>query len=166
MTVCVVHRDGWAVTDSREMMGHTVVPTAPRKAFRTALGWYLVATAGPSSIAQRIERSLSSVNDGEVERGITEILSDQDRNDVQVLAVDRDRNLVDFDSDGCLSVIDTDYDFRVIGSAQDLVTGYMSAIAKREKRKLTPEDAVEAIKFAAVLEMSIDDRCQIVRLNA
>ena len=163
MTVCVVHRDGWAVTDSREMIGHTVVPCIPEKAFRT--GWYVISVAGPARLSQKIQRAVMSVSNGEVIDTITEILDDQDDLGVQVLLVDGLRKLIDFDCHGCLSVIDTDYDFRVIGSAQDLVTGYMSAIAKREKRKLTPEDAVEAIKFAAVLEMSIDDRCQVVKLN-
>jgi hypothetical protein len=162
MSVCIVHRDGWAACDSRTTAGRSIFPDVVNKAF-AANGW-LVAYAGDGMIGQKAKQVVEETNYEEAVDQLVEYLDENDL-DGELLMVDRNRMLVHVDGRGCFSPIDPSLEFWVVGSATSWVVGYLARVVEAEKRPLTIEDAAAAIKMAAKYDSGIDDRVKIFYLN-
>lgn len=162
MSVCILHRDGWAACDSRTLAGHDIFPDNAVKAF-SASGW-LVTCAGSALLQQRMLEIVKNNNESEVLDQIAEELGDQD-GEGDVLLVNGSKNLVHIDQGGCHTSIDPTEDFWAIGCAYKLVIGYLKCISETQNRPVTPDDAAAAIKMAAKYDAGIDDRVKIFLLN-
>lgn len=155
MSICIVHRDGWAVADSRESVGHLIVPSTSSKVVKAE--GFLIACAGNSAVNQKVRKI---VKEHGHEVTILEIISDafvEKEQEGNLLAVSYKRQLIDIDDCGSMSELDS-VDFWAIGSISQFVLGRLFYIA--ETRPITIEDAEAAIKAAAVFHTSIDARVQ------
>lgn len=154
MSVCIVHRDGWAVADSRESMGTMILPSAPAKVIKS--DGYLISCVGATSILQVVQKLVNTQgHEIDLLEAIAEKVDDKDL-DVSLLCVSYDRRLIHMDGNGCMSDLNTD--FWAIGCAEWYVLGRLHLIA--EQRPVTMEDAEAAIVAAAVHDKGIDSRVQ------
>lgn len=160
MSVCIVHRDGWCVTDSRANFGCTgVSPLAITKAFST--GSILVACVGEAIVQQDLEHLLveepQSVAAIDV---ISAYMKENEGKDSPALTVDLQRNLILVDPSGFKAVYSEGQDFWAVGCAADMVIGYLMRVASTER--VTVEHAKEAVVMASRFDSGIDDKCQVV----
>lgn len=161
MSVCIVHRDGWAATDSRISDQRTIYPLKIQKAFVTN-GW-LVTTVGDGILHTRMKQ-LSCLPD-EMPDAVSMSLQEKDAAGCILMLNDR-RELVHIDGLGSFDYIDSELtDYWAIGCADNYVLGYLRRITETEGRNITPSDATAAIKSAAKYDAGIDDRVQIVWLK-
>jgi len=155
MSVCIVHRDGWAVADSRDSMGTCIMPTTATKVSKAE--GYLIAHVGEGIISQKINRIVKkSGHEITILDSISDMMDETDHN-CEALAVSYKRELIHLDGHGLLSPIDQT-DFWAIGCCEQFVLGRLLMIA--ESRSVTVEDAKAAIVAASKYDSGIDDRVQ------
>lgn len=155
MSICIVHRDGWAVADSRDSFGTLIFPSIATKVSKAE--GFLIAHVGDGILAQKIERTVRDCgHDLSVVDKVGELLEDKELNG-QVLVVSYKRKLTHIDGNGCFSDIDS-LDFWAIGACEQFVLGRLLYIA--ESRPITIDDAEAAVKAAALFDTSIDARVQ------
>lgn len=163
MSVCVVHRDGWAAFESRTTLGDgCILPVRADKAF-VASGW-LTASVGTGSMEKRARRVIASRHESEVIDALAECFQ-EDSEDGALLMVNRTRDLYLVDARGCAETFDDTHQFWAIGCADMFVLGYLGRIVNNEQRPVVPDDAVAAIKLAARYDAGIDDRVKVVWLG-
>jgi hypothetical protein len=153
MSVCVVHRDGWAVADSRETMGTCIMPAAVEKVCKCDS--YLISTTGPAILQTKVARIVNAKgHETNVLESVCEMMDESDFEGL-TLAVSHDRKLILIDSNGAPTEL-TEVDFWAIGCADQLVLGRLLYIA--ESRAVTIEDAEAAIVMASRFDNGIDAR--------
>lgn len=155
MSICIVHRDGWAVADSRGTMGNLIVPSTATKV--TKADGFLIAHVGEGIFGQRIRKAVKEHgHDVSVLEKVAELLEDKDL-DGEALAVSYKRKLIHIDSNGLLTDLDG-VDFWAVGACEQFVLGRLLLIA--ETRPVTIDDAEAAVKAAVLFDTSIDARVQ------
>jgi hypothetical protein len=153
VSVCVVHRDGWAVADSRETMGTCIMPAAVEKVCKSDS--YLIATIGKAILQNKIARIVKAKgHEIDVLESVCDMMDESDYEGL-TLAVSYDRKLILIDSNGAPTDL-TEVDFWAIGCCQEMVLGRLLYIA--ESRPVTIEDAEQAIVMAAKYDNGIDAR--------
>lgn len=163
MSVCVVHRNGWAVTDSRHNFGNVgVLPTKAKKAFLSQGS--LVTVVGDAILAQKLEFHSQNKTIYELPAAIAELIFDNYESiDAHVLMVNKKRQLLHIDGKGFICPME-EVDFWAIGCAADKVLGYLDHCVVAG-RVIDPSVVEEAIKRAARYDSGIDDRCQTLYLG-
>ncbi len=161
MSVCILHRDGWGVTDSRTNFNQTgIFPDIAIKAMM--VNNHIITCAGDSLINQRIFKIARENTEGEMLDRMIECLEDKEV-DAHFMMVNIRREMIHVDGHGACSVMDPKLvDYWAIGCAADRVLGYLDRVA--EDRAVTVEDAEKAVKRAALFDSGIDARCQVYRL--
>jgi hypothetical protein len=161
MSVCILHRDGWAATDSRVSGCGTIYPLKIQKAFVNN-GW-LIATVGEGILHTRMQQI--ACMEHEMPDAVSQTLQEKDAEGC-LLMLNKARDIIHVDGLGSFDYLDKDLvDFWAIGCADHYVLGYLRRIVETEARAITPDDATAAIKSAARYDAGIDDRVQIVYLN-
>ena len=161
MSVCIVHRDGWAVCDSRSSITNTILPVTTNKAFKTDN--YLFAVVGDGVLEQNIRALAENNTEDLVLAAISHHLSESDDSG-SIVCVSRKRELIYIDQLGTRCPFENHVDFWVIGSAEDFVHGYLRACVDAGQA-ITVELAKKAITTAAKFDSSIDDRVKVFGLN-
>jgi ATP-dependent protease HslVU (ClpYQ) peptidase subunit len=155
VSVCIVHRDGWAVADSRDTMGSLIMPSTAIKVSKAE--GFLIAHVGQGILAQKVDRCVKEHgHEVTVLEKVGELLEDKEL-DGECLAVSYKRKLTHIDGNGLLTELDA-VDFWAVGSGEQFVLGRLLAIA--ETRPVTIEDAEAAVKAVAVYDSGVDDRVQ------
>lgn len=158
MSVCIVHRNGWAVSDSRSSYGGNsgrIVPVSAKKLFKVK-DHALVASVGSAFLGQMADIMCSDKGPDEIIGELSTYMMQSD-GDGCLLMVDNEGYMAEICGEGSVEAIEG-MDFWAIGSAADLCIGYLSAIAA--EREIEPEDAMKAIRSAARFNAHIDDRVQ------
>jgi|SRR5690606_16587795 len=160
MSVCIAHRDGWIVTDSRSSSGPLVAPTSATKAFKVG-DHTLVTVAGSAVHCIYTELAVAEASIDAVPAFLSKYVYDKGGAEVGMLITNKNRQLIEICGAGSLEELDV-VEYWAIGSAADRCLGYLARIG--EKRTVRPRDACNAIKMAAKFDSSIDDRCQVYKL--
>jgi hypothetical protein len=148
-----VHRDGWAVADSRETMGTCIIPAAVEKVHKSES--YLISVAGPAILQTKIARLVKARgNEINVLEAVCEMMDESEYEGLS-LAVSYDHKLILIDANGSPTELD-EVDFWAIGCCEQMVMGRLLYIA--ESRGITIEDAEQAIVAAARYDNGIDAR--------
>lgn len=164
MSICIVHRDGWAACDSRTTMGSSMIfPSVAKKAF-SASGW-LTACVGPGLLECMARKLIPECHETEVLTQLSEALRDTELQGGALLMTNRQRDLILVDSLGALETIEESHQFWAIGCCEEMVLGYLARITEHEKRDITVADATAAIKMTAKYDSGIDDRVKVFYLN-
>lgn len=156
MSVCVVHKDGWAVADSRDSIGNLIVPSTPAKVSKA--DGYLIACVGAGILGQKVAKIIKTQGH---ELGVIDVIAEmigEAEQDGEMLAVSLDRRLIHVDGHGCMSNLDVD--FWAVGCAECYVLGRLHLVAENNGGVITIEDAEEAVKKAAVYDSGVDARVQ------
>lgn len=157
MSVCIVHRDGWAVTDSRAHANHNIVPGRAKKAFVSQGS--IVTVVGDAIVVQKLEFYAQNKTMEELPTALAEWMWDKPENiDGRVVIVNQDRKLLTIDSVGHISLIE-DVDFFATGSSAEWVMGWLSCWSKMGNQ-VTVEAAEEAIVKASEYDSGIDGKVQ------
>lgn len=160
MSVCIVHRDGWAVADSRDTMGSLIMPSTATKVSKAE--GFLIAHVGDGIFAQKVNRVVREHgHEVTVLEKVAELLEDKDISG-EALAVSYKRKLLHIDNRGYINDLDC-VDFWAIGCCEQFILGRLLAIA--ETRTVTIDDAEAAIKALALFDTSVDARVQKFYLN-
>ncbi len=160
MSVCILHRDGWVVTDSRTNIGgNNIFPDIAIKAL--VINNHIITTVGDASINQRMFKIAKENTEGEMLDRMVESLEEK-HVDGCLMMVNNRRQMLHLDDCGSYSYMDPSIDYWAIGCAADRVLGYLDRVA--EERTVTIEDAEKAVKRAALFDSGIDSRTQIYRL--
>ncbi len=153
MSICVVHRDGWAVADSRETMGTGIIPAAVEKVHKSDS--YLISVTGPAILQSRIGKIVKAKgHETNVLDSVCDMMDESDYEGL-TLAVSYDRKLILIDANGAPTELD-EVDFWAIGCCEQMVLGRLLYIA--ESRSVTMEDAEQAIVMAAKYDNGVDGR--------
>jgi hypothetical protein len=159
MSVVIVHRDGWACTDSRSSMGGCIFPDVVEKAVVTST--MLISIVGQAIVNQMVNRIVKNTAEGEILDAIAEMFSPDNSLEASLLVVNKNREMMHIDANGYISKIDPAVKYWAAGCADGYVLGYLAAIGD----DITPDHAEAAIKSAARWDTGIDDRVQRVFLN-
>lgn len=154
MSVCIVHRDGWAVCDSKETAGTMIFPSSMKKVVKS--DGYLIAGVGHSGFIQGASKLAK--NKGHEVDLLDTLLETMEEKEYEATALvcTYKRELIHIDCTGAATELTTD--FWAIGCAEWYVLGRLHLIA--ETRPVTVEDAKAAIVAAAKYDNGIDDRVQ------
>lgn len=162
MSVCIVHRDGWAVCDSRSNWGPTgILPAKCDKAFVT--DYFLLTCVGDGIVEQMVRTLAEQTPTGDLLNTITEYFQ-EGKADGHLLVTDKARKLYSIDSNGCRVEFEDSQLFWAIGCAGDWVNGWLECVGSRNGGLVTAEDAVEAVKKAAEFDSGIDAKAKVYRL--
>ncbi len=161
MSVCILHRDGWVVTDSRTNFNQNgIFPDICVKAF--VANNHIITAAGDSILTQKMKKIASENPEGEMLDRMVECLEDKEV-EAHFMMVNTRREMIHVDGHGAFSYMDPKLiDYWAIGCAADRVLGYLDRVA--EDKAVTVEDAEKAVKRAALFDSGIDSRTQIYRL--
>jgi len=154
MSVCIVHRDGWAVCDSKETAGTMIFPSAIKKVVKSE--GYLIAGVGHTSFIQSAAKLVKSKGH---EIDLLDTLIDnmeEEEYEATALVCTYKRELIHIDCSGASTELTTD--FWAIGCAEWYVLGRLHLI--EETRPITVEDAKTAIVAASKYDNGIDGRVQ------
>lgn len=164
MSVCIVHRDGWAVTDSRANHWNTgILPKQAIKAFHSQ--GCLVTVTGTSVLNQKLKKIAETQTMLDLPGAISDFMYDvKEGNSGSVLMVNGQRELILFDAVGHASLL-TEQDYWAIGCAADRVLGYLDAVSQDNTVSIEVKHAEMAIKRAAKFDSGIDDRTQVFLLR-
>src|SRR5690606_18435268 len=165
MSVCIVHRDGWGVCDSRSNYnGSCIMPEAAQK-MMVVDNYSIVTSCGDAIIHQDLTEMLVNVpQSASVEQVISEYFAEGGDIEGTAMQSVMARRIDVIDMRGHRSVLQDTENFWAIGCAADMVLGYLKAV-EACKGKVEPKDAEEAIKMASRYDGGIDDRCQVYRLG-
>lgn len=156
MSVCIVHKDGWAVADSRDSIGNLIVPSTPVKVSKAE--GYLIAVVGAGILGQKVNKIVKTQgHELSVIDTIAEMIGESDQ-DGEMLAVSLDRKLIHIDGHGLMSNLDVD--FWAVGCAECYVLGRLHLVAEMNGSVVTIEDAEQAVVAASVYDSGVDARVQ------
>lgn len=144
MTVIIGHIDGWMVADTLMLHGNDRHTACKILKFDNCL----IGVSGLSVVKQLLRKK---IGDKDPLEGTAEYLQEHNM-ECDVIHVGNNKNVTLITGNGTIIVPKGKY--WVIGSGMDLVLGYL---AGRKKGGLVePNDAVEAIKFAAAMNNSVN----------
>lgn len=157
MSVCILHKDGWGVCDSRDTMGTLILPSKGLK-INKAEG-YLIASVGQGVLYQDVARIVARRgHEIDVLRNVSDMMSEKEPSyEGECLAVSYKKELIHLDSKGLMTPIEMN--FWAIGCVEQFVLGRLLYI-EETKGVVTIEDAEVAVKVAAKYDCGIDDRVQ------
>ncbi len=157
MTAIVAHRDGWIVADTQSTFhGCMVGPFEVHKIVN--FGHTLIGASGLSAFKQQITKPLANKTEDKLPAALQKYLEEKSP-DVYVLLVNSKGRLSKFDSAGCEYPVKPSFDFWAIGSGADHTLGWLACI--QQQRKVTPQDAVKAIEYAAACVTTVNSTCDI-----
>lgn len=163
MTCIIGHRSGWMVADRRVTFGDTLIGPYKRDKIRKGCG-LLVGIAGSSFAADYVGHQLAKFSGslGDMKDAalyvLGETMREHGRGSSALVVIDSELWL--YDEHGARSAIDSS--FWAIGS------GYQAALGWLHGRllggKVEPQDAQNAISFAAQLNSDVGGGWQVERL--
>ncbi len=158
MTILVASRDGWVAADTRVCFGQDAPPFSVNKIID--LGHTVIGCAGAGAMVRQFTKVLSKSKPEAVLEHITEFIEDKGDIDGGLLLVNNKNEIWRIDGIGGQFLVNADH--WTYGSAQDRVLGMLDAKVLHTGRKVTPEDAVQAIAYCARMDMTINDQVDVI----
>lgn len=164
MTAIAVHRDGWIAADQLSTIGPTKGPFVVHKILD--FGHTLIAVAGPSVFKQKFNDELTTAQKKtpkSIKKALVQHLREAGHC-VEAVLVNTDGYICKFAEEGCEYPLKQDHDFIAIGSGGSEVLGWLAA-CEYNNGTITPEDAVDAIKYASSVVLSVNEDVDVVHLK-
>jgi len=158
VTCIIAHRDGWMAADRRETFQDALIGPYRTAKINRADG-ILVASSGSGVLMDLIREALEASGADKL-RAVVQVFRDKrDGVSGHALAL-TPSGICEITSTGGLSWLDSDH--WAIGSGYPFALGWLGAIAAQ--RQITPDDALNAINFAATRVNDVGDGIQVERL--
>ena len=156
MTLCIAHRDGWIVADTRSTSGNEMSPfeLEPIRKVKKIPNVAVIGTAGDTGVFQRFEKSVWDLDNDSVIRELAAALKATGM-DAQLLVTTSRKELVFIANNGVAFPLQPSQQWWAIGSGRDFAKGWMCA-QEYCKVPITRADAIDCIAQASRFDTCIN----------